>query len=124
MSDGIGLNLQTRRIDPLTAVVELQGEMDTYTTPRVRETMLRLLNDGCRHLIVDLRQASYLDSSALGALLGAHRRARERGGGVHLVSPTRAVHRLLEITRLTMAFAIHASEHEALATVSHGDGSA
>jgi anti-anti-sigma factor len=116
--------MQTRRIDADTAVVALQGELDIYTTPRAKELLLRLLDDGCRYLIVNLREAAYLDSTALGALLGTLRRARERGGGLHLVAPTRAVHRLLEITRLTMAFPIYDTEHEAITIVGRGDGGA
>jgi anti-anti-sigma factor len=124
MSQMIGLQVQTRRVTPLTAVVALQGEMDVYTTPRVKVELQRLLDDGCLHLILDLRRAAYLDSSALGALLGAQRCARERGGGVALVAPAPPITRVLEITRLGMAFAIYATEREALATVERSDGGA
>lgn len=124
MGQMIGLQVHTRRVNPRTAVVALQGEMDVYTTPRVRAELQRLLDDGCRHVILNLRQAAYLDSSALGALLGAQRRARECGGGVALVAPARPVHRLLEITRLHLAFTIFDTEREALATVARGDGGA
>ncbi|HOS42449.1 MAG TPA: STAS domain-containing protein [Armatimonadota bacterium] len=124
MSNLIGLTVRTRRVNARTAVVTLEGEMDIFTTPRARATMLRLLDDGCHDLIVDLRQAAYLDSTALGALLGMLRRARERGGGVRLLAPSHSVYRLLEITRLTLAFPIDATEHDALAAVGGRQGDA
>lgn len=122
MSNAIGLEIEMRRVDAHIAIIGLHGEMDIHTTPRAKAMMLRLLDEGCHHLIVNLQQASYLDSSALGALLGTLRRAREHGGSLHLVAPSRMVHRLLEITRLKMAFNIYATEHEAIIMVNQHDG--
>jgi len=109
------LKVQTQLIDDHTAIVMLTGEMDLYTTSRAKTIISELIDTGCRHLIVDLHQAEYLDSTALGMLIGALRRAREQGGGLRLVAPRLHVRRLLEITRLTFAFPIDASTEAAQA---------
>lgn len=107
------LRVQTRLIDEHTAVVALQGEMDIYTTTRAKEILSQLLEQGHHHLIINLHHTDYLDSTALGMLIGTLRRAREQGGAMRLVAPRSHVRRLLEITRLNYAFPIDASEQDA-----------
>ncbi len=111
----MNLEIQTRRVNAKTAVIAIAGEMDVYTTPQVKDTFLDLLEKGYSHLIVDLRRAEYLDSTALGVLVGTLKRVRERGGELRLVAPPPKIRRLLEITRLINVFSIDASEQEATA---------
>lgn len=106
--------LQIRRVNDQAAIVEIHGDMDMQSSPQAKAAMLELLEQGCRHLLINLQHAEYLDSTALGAFVGLLKRAREHGGDVRLVSPSSRVRRLLEITRLTFAFHIYASENEAL----------
>lgn len=100
------------------AVVAIVGEMDAYTTPQVKEAMQQMLDDGHKYLIVNLARAEYLDSTALGALVGALKRAREKGGDLRLVAPTARIMRLLDITRLSKVFTIDATDEEAVAHLS------
>ena len=97
------------------AIVVVIGEMDAFTTPQVKAAMLQMLDDGHRFLIVNLERAVYLDSTALGALVGGLKRAREKGGDLRLVAPTPRISRLLEITRLSKVFSIDATDEEAVA---------
>jgi anti-sigma B factor antagonist len=113
----MNLQVHTRCIDDQTAIVDLHGEMDVYTTPQAKEVMLDLLEKGYHHLIVNLQHAEYLDSTALGMLVGTLKRTREKGGDLRLVSPTPRIRRLLEITRLVNVFPIDASEQEAIANL-------
>lgn len=115
MANMFGFSVQAQRVNEWTALVQLAGEMDMASTPRAKEVMNELLGQGVRHLIVNLHGIDYLDSTALGALVGTMRRAREQGGELHLVNPSNRVRRLFEITRLTSAFSIHATEEEAMA---------
>lgn len=113
MSNAINLEIRTRRIDKHTAVIELQGEMDVYTTPQAKEAMLDLLEEGYHHLVVNLQRTDYLDSTALGVLVGMLKRVREQGGELRLVAPSPRIRRLFEITRLVNVFPIDATEQEA-----------
>jgi anti-sigma B factor antagonist len=93
--------------------VDLQGEMDVYTTPQAKAVMVELLEKGYHHLVVNLQRADYLDSTALGMLVGTLKRVREQGGDLRLVAPSPRIRRLLEITRLVNVFPIDATEQEA-----------
>jgi anti-sigma B factor antagonist len=107
------MQIAARRLDALRVVVDISGEMDAYTSPRAKQMMAGLIEEGCRHLIINLRHLSFIDSSGLGTLLGTLRRAREQGGSLRLVAPPTHVRRIFEITRLTYSFPIDASEDDA-----------
>ena len=113
----MNLEVRSRTLDAEVAVVELIGEADVYTSYLAKEAMLKLLEAGSRHLIVDLTGADYLDSTALGLLVGMLKRARERAGSVRLVNPKPQVRKVFEITRLDQVFPVFASEAEAIAAV-------
>lgn len=114
MSNLIGLQVHTRRLDARMAIVDFQGELDISTSPKAKEAMLSLLADGCSRLIVNLRLTEFIDSTGLGALVSVMRHAREQEGGVRLVGLSGRVRRLFEITRLTYAFPIDLTEEEAV----------
>lgn len=115
MGNTVNLQVHTRQVDDHMAIVELQGEMDVYTTPQAKEAMLNLIEKGYYHLVVNLQRAEYLDSTALGMLVGTLKRVREHGGDLRLVAPSPRIRRLLEITRLINVFSIDATEQEATA---------
>ena len=108
-----------QRIDEQTAVVHIHGELDMYSSPHAKETMSNLMAEGCRYLLVNLQHTEYLDSTGLGLFVGLLKRVREQGGDVRLISPSPRVRRMLEITRLTMAFGIDTNEDEAMAHLPH-----
>jgi anti-sigma B factor antagonist len=102
--------------DPPAAVVALVGEHDAYSAGRLENELTVLLDDG-RRVVVDLRDAEFIDSTTLGALLRARQRAERSTLGFTLVLSNREhtqVHRLLELTRLGTIFAIHPTLDEAL----------
>jgi len=113
VGNAINLEVHTHCVDARTAIVDISGEMDVYTTPQAKTAMLDLLEKGYYHLVVNLQHTDYLDSTALGVLVGMLKRVRERGGDLRLVAPSPRIRRLLEITRLINVFPIDASEQEA-----------
>lgn len=96
-------------------IIRLNGEVDVYTSPRVRAAMLEHLEQGCKYLIIDLTQVDYLDSSGLGILVAGLKRSRESGGEVFLVSPKPRIQHVLEVTGLQKVFTILDSVDAALA---------
>ena len=56
------------------AVLRVAGEVDVYTAPQLRERVIGLLAGGVRHIVADLREVDFLDSTGLGALVGSLRR--------------------------------------------------
>jgi anti-sigma B factor antagonist len=116
----VGLSPVTERVTVEDAggllVVAPAGELDAFTAPELRSELHRLLEDAStRRLVVDLTAVTFLDSSALGVLVGALRRLRERGGELHLVQPRPTVRRIFEVTALDAVFTLHEARDEALA---------
>jgi anti-sigma B factor antagonist len=84
-------------------VVSLYGELDVATAPSLREQLIGLVNDGSTQLVLDLEGIDFLDSTGLGTLIGALRRARTHGGDLRLVCTETRVTRLFEIPGLDKA---------------------
>jgi anti-sigma B factor antagonist len=95
-------------------VFELSGSLDIATSPTVRASLLEASARGDHRLIVDLTNVDFLDSTGLGALIGAQRRAKEFDGEVRLVVKEGQIVRLLRITGLLKIFAVYSTLHDAL----------
>lgn len=100
------------------AVVSAGGEIDTRTAHRLHEAVTEAAGLA-PHVVIDLAQVTFVDSSGLGALIVARNTAREGRGSVSLVSPPPVVRRLLGSTRLHDVFAIYDSLDEALNAPEH-----
>lgn len=110
----MNLRLDTRSPRDGVIVIALGGEVDVYTSPRLKQEMVGQIARGTRHLVLDLNAVEYLDSTGLGVLIGGLKRARERNGDLRLVCDNVRVLRIFEITGLTKIFDIYPSESEAL----------
>lgn len=107
-------------IDARTHLVELGGEIDLYTAPEFKERVSSVINAGKSHLVVDLSDATFIDSTTLGVLVGAEKQLRGSDGAVVLVCPERSIRKVFEITGLDRVFAMHDSRDAALAEVADG----
>jgi anti-sigma B factor antagonist len=96
------------------AVLTVSGEIDIATAPSLRERLHSMLADDSQRLVVDLDDVGFLDSTALGVLVGALKRARTEGGEVRIVSTQPRVRKVFEITRLDSAFDLFDSVDEAV----------
>lgn len=94
-------------------VIELEGEVDVYTAPQLKQQMIGLLEAGSRQVIIDLTKVEYFDSTALGVLIGGLKRMRERDGNLSLICPNPRIRRVFEITGLDKIFDIYNSVDEA-----------
>jgi anti-sigma B factor antagonist len=93
----------------------LSGSLDVATSPTVRAALSDASERGNHRLVVDLTNVEFLDSTGLGALIGAQRRAKEVDGDVRLVVKEGQILRLLRITGLLKVFAVYPSLTAALA---------
>jgi anti-sigma B factor antagonist len=110
----MNLRVETRNPRPGMAIIALIGEVDVYTSPRVKQEIVNLLNGDTTRIIVDLTAVEYLDSTGLGVLIGGLKRARERDGDLKLICDNVRILRIFEITGLTKIFDIYRNEGEAL----------
>ncbi|MEO7131237.1 MAG: STAS domain-containing protein [Dermatophilaceae bacterium] len=95
-------------------IVRMGGEIDVYTASLVRESLEDQLGQGRIHLILDLSDVTFLDSTGLGVLVGRLKRARALGGSLRLVASDERVLRVFAITGLDKIFEIHADLDTAL----------
>lgn len=86
--------------------VAIKGELDAFTAPRVRKLVDRLVDGSALKLVFDLRDTTFVDSTGLGALIGASRRAAERDMEVVLDRPSAHVFRVLELTGVSMTIPV------------------
>lgn len=110
--------VHTTRLDDARGIVAPSGEIDIYTAPRLRGALVQVLEDGVRDLVVDLSAVEFIDSTALGVLIGGVRRVNDVGGRMAIVVATRPVARALSVTGLDRVFAVHESLDAALAELS------
>jgi anti-sigma B factor antagonist len=106
------LDIKTAR-DADVCSVTLEGEIDVYTAPRLKEVLVDAVESGCPNVIVDLEKVGFIDSSGLGVLVSALRRARERDGVVRIVCTRDNVLKIFRITGLDKVFPIFADPAEA-----------
>jgi anti-sigma B factor antagonist len=98
-----------------SAVLEVGGEIDVYTAPKLREKLIELVSDGSYHLVVDLEKVEFLDSTGLGVLVGGLKRVRSHDGSLRLVCTQDKILKIFRITGLTKVFSIHPTVQAALA---------
>ncbi len=110
------LSLTTRPEGDRT-VVQVGGEIDVYTAPKLREQLVDLVNAGQYHLVVDMESVEFLDSTGLGVLVGGLKRVRAHEGSLRLVCTQERILKIFRITGLTKVFPIHDSVDEAIAAV-------
>lgn len=107
------------RRNPPAAVVALVGEHDAYSAQQLENELTTLLEEHQR-IVVDLSDATFIDSTSLSVLLGARRKAEQSSLGFALLLPDRnytQVHQILELTGLGSTFAIFERLDDALAAV-------
>jgi len=101
------------------AVLRMAGEMDVYTSPKLRKQIADLSENGTIHVIADLRGIDFLDSTGLGALVGGLKRLRLRQGSLMIVTSAGRILKLFQITGLTHAFALHSCVLDAISADQH-----
>ncbi|HUC04277.1 MAG TPA: STAS domain-containing protein [Acidimicrobiales bacterium] len=87
-----------------TPVISVQGEIDVATAPQLRECIHGVIANGSRTVVLDLLGVTFLDSTALGVLVGGLKRCRELGGEFHVVVSDARIRKIFEITGLDKVF--------------------
>jgi anti-sigma B factor antagonist len=102
-------------VDAERHVLRVVGELDLFGVPDLKRRLTELIERDVRCVAVDLSGVSFLDSTALGAILGGMRRLRARGGELAIVNLSPSISQLLQITGLDQMIAITPTLEEALA---------
>ena len=105
-------------------VVVVEGEHDIYTAPTLRERLDEALARG-GGIVIDLSTATFVDSSVLGALLDARRRALEAEQGFVVCigeSVEPGVQRILDITGLVPVLPVLQGREQAITAARSTNG--
>ena len=98
----MSLTIDVRGENP--AVVALSGELDAFTSRRLQHRLDEIIDGGHHDLVIDLGALNFIDSTALGVLVGAQRRARDHGGDVRLQNVTEVAKRVFDVSGLSNVF--------------------
>ena len=118
-TDGRWARVQDFKVDIIgrtgdCAVLRIAGELDAYTAPALRQRMLDLNADGFVHVIADMRQVDFLDSTGLGVLVGGLKRFREHDGSLAPVITKSGLLKVLQVTGLTTVLPPRSSVADAI----------
>jgi anti-sigma B factor antagonist len=110
----LSFKIEIKNIQADFPAIVLEGEVDVYTAPQLKQHLIAMLEGASKKVLIDLTAVDYLDSTALGVLIGGLKRFKEIGGDMILVCPSPRIHRVFEITGLDKIFVIYQSEADAL----------
>ena len=94
-------------------VLSLRGEFDLAWAGVLRDELAGPAGSG-EHIVLDLTEVDFLDSTILGAIVGTHRSCLETGGSLSLVGAAQSVARLLSITQIDQVVPSYDSVLEAV----------
>jgi anti-sigma B factor antagonist len=103
------------RPDPQTVVIAIHGDADLTAASELRDRLGEAIAGGPSVLVLDLSDATFLDSMALGVFLSGMRSQRARGGRFRVVAPRDDIRRIFELTLLDRVFDLDRSRQDALA---------
>lgn len=110
------LEISSASVGALT-VVAVAGEVDVYTAPALDEVLSAAIAEGRADLVVDLSGVSFLDSTGLGVLVKALKRAREADGSLAVATESERVLKVFRITGLDLVIPVYATAEEAVAEI-------
>jgi anti-sigma B factor antagonist len=108
------LTLDARTDGPFQ-IIEVGGEIDVYTAPRLREAIVAAIDAGHTRLVVDVEKVEFLDSTGLGVLVGALKKVRADSGTLDIVCTQERILKIFDITGLDKVFGLHDSVPAAIA---------
>jgi anti-sigma B factor antagonist len=88
------------------------GEVDLHATPQVGAEIAKAIESGVKHLILDLTEATFIDSTAIRVLLRGSDQLRSLGGRMEIVCESENVLRVFQITNLDKVLDIRVPSQE------------
>lgn len=112
----MALTIASRELDGVT-VLDLSGRIvHGEGCVQLRGAVRELVGKGVKHILLNLAEINYIDSSGLGELVSVFITARNRQAKVKLLNLTNKVHDLMQVTKLYTVFNIWDDEVHAIAS--------
>jgi anti-sigma B factor antagonist len=106
--------IDRRDLNPRTSVISVEGDLDLASAPRLKWMLVDALGEGHSQLILDLSLATFMDSTALGVLVGV-KRSLDDHGTLAIVCAHANLLKIFELSGMDGAFAISPTLERALA---------
>ena len=94
------MEIDTSEVAGRIAVVRLDGRLNMVAAPRLKAAIEGVVDAGGTHVVVDLTAVSFMDSSGLGALIAALKKARQAHGDLRIAGVNEQVGTVLNLTNL------------------------
>jgi anti-sigma B factor antagonist len=112
----MSMKVATRQVDGVT-ILDLSGRITLGEgSVTLRDAVHDSLAKGSKHIVRNLADISYIDSSGIGELVSAYTSVKNAGGELKLLNLTRKVHDLLQITKLYTVFDVKDDEASAISS--------
>jgi anti-sigma B factor antagonist len=108
-------SIDEERPDSQIVVISIRGDADLTAASELRDRLGEAIEAGPSGLVLDLTDATFLDSMALGVFLSSMKRLRARGGRFRVVAPREDIRRIFELTLLDRVFDLDRTRQDALA---------
>ncbi|MDN3358664.1 STAS domain-containing protein [Actinomadura sp. DC4] len=102
------------------AVVQVSGWIEIGSAPQMRDTLIGVIDEGHVHVVIDLSEVVFLDSTGLGVIIGLLHRLRTHNGSLALAGATDRVYKVFRTTQLTKVLTITETVADAIAAVNSG----
>jgi anti-sigma B factor antagonist len=110
----MSMKVATRQVDGVT-ILDLSGRITLGEgSVTLRDAVHDVIAKGSKHIVLNLGDISYIDSSGIGELVSAFTSVKNSGGELKLLNLTKKVHDLLQITKLYTVFDIWDNEASAV----------
>ena len=96
------------------ALVVVKGSLDVDTATELHHHLANQVHHGRPHLLVDLSDVPFMDSSGINIILNAYKETRSVGGSIGLIDPAPAVQRILDLTGVSLTVPSFKSVQDAL----------
>ena len=107
----MALSISTRELDGVT-ILDLSGRITLGEgSVQLRDAIRDLISKGVKHILLNLGDVNYIDSSGLGELVSAYTTAKNQNADVKLLNLTKKVHDLLQLTKLFTVFDVYTDEN-------------
>jgi anti-sigma B factor antagonist len=110
----VALSISTRELDGVT-ILDLSGRITLGEgSVQLRDAIRDLISKGVKHILLNLGDVNYIDSSGLGELVSAFTTAKNQNADVKLLNLTKKVKDVLQVTKLYTVFDIYDDEASAI----------
>lgn len=103
------------------AILRLSGKVIGDGVSQLKQTIEKQVNSGVNWLIIDLTAVPLMDSSALGTIISAFLKLKDKNGKLTLLNAQKSIRDVLAITKLDSLFEVYDDLEAALEAVGAGD---